>query len=278
MSITVIVLGVAALAGIVAFAVSASRAVVLDPTGSIERHPRLSRFVSERVDRQSWRGLLLTGAFAVVLVVALALGLLLDMVRTGSGLAELDDGVAEWGSHHASSTTVDVLQAITQLGSSLAVAAALAAAALVDWLRRRSVEVLVFVGVIGVGQYVLSNLLKLIVDRQRPDVLRLVEVSGPSFPSGHSTAAGACWAAVALVLARGRPRGTRALLAGGAVVVAVAVAASRALLGVHWLTDILAGLALGWGWFALVVLAFRTRAVSPPPNPRVSASPGRRRP
>ena len=47
--------------------------------------------------------------------------------------------------------------------------------------------------------------------------------------------------------------------AAGAVLIAVAVAASRALLGVHWLTDIIGGLALGWGWFALVVLAFRTR-------------------
>ena len=43
------------------------------------------------------------------------------------------------------------------------------------------------------------------------------------------------------------------------MLIAVAVAASRALLGVHWLTDVIGGLALGWGWFALVVLAFRTR-------------------
>jgi hypothetical protein len=31
------------------------------------------------------------------------------------------------------------------------------------------------------------------------------------------------------------------------------------LLGVHWLTDVMAGLCLGWGWFALVSIAFGGR-------------------
>ena len=131
---------------------------------------------------------------------------------------------------------------------------------MVDYRRRRNVEVFAFVAAVGIGQLLINNLLKLIVDRDRPDVMQLVEAAGSSFPSGHSTAAAAAWSAVALVLGRDRGRVTRAWLAAGAVVIAVAVATSRALLGVHWVTDVVGGLALGWGWFLLVAIDFGGRA------------------
>jgi undecaprenyl-diphosphatase len=259
MDVTMVVLAVAGAAGLVGFAVSASRAVVLDPTGPIDRHPRVRRFLRERFDRQSRRGFLVTVAFVLVFGVAVLVGLLLDMVHAGSGLAELDDEVAEWGAAHASSAAVDVMEVATHLGGTPVVILVLVALAVYDYSRRREVEVFVFVAAVGIGQNVIANLLKLIVDRERPDVLQLVAVHSPSFPSGHSTGAAACWATVAFVLGRGRSSLVQALLAGGAIVIAVTVATSRALLGVHWLTDIVAGLAIGWGWFALVVLAFRTR-------------------
>jgi membrane-associated phospholipid phosphatase len=49
----------------------------------------------------------------------------------------------------------------------------------------------------------------------------------------------------------GRPRNSkvRALLSSAAVGVALASAFTRVWLGVHWLTDAPAGLAMGWAWF-----------------------------
>ena len=49
------------------------------------------------------------------------------------------------------------------------------------------------------------------------------------------------------------------MLPGLAAGIAVAVAASRVLLDVHWLTDVIAGLALGWAWFAVCAIAFGGR-------------------
>jgi len=82
---------------------------------------------------------------------------------------------------------------------------------------------------------------------------------GSSFPSGHAGTAAACFAALALVIGLGSSPRTKAVLSGAAVGIAAAVASSRVLLGVHWLTDVMAGLAVGWAWFAICSIAFGGR-------------------
>src|SRR4029079_19589285 len=82
---------------------------------------------------------------------------------------------------------------------------------------------------------------------------------GPSFPSGHSATAAAFYAGAALLLSRRRGHVVRALLTGLAVGIAVAVSESRVLLDVHWLSDVTAGLLLGWAWFAACAIAFGGR-------------------
>ena len=112
--------------------------------------------------------------------------------------------------------------------------------------------------VIG-GQSLVNNVVKFLVDRARPAIDPLAGFAGSSFPSGHSSTAAAGLAAFALLLGRGRPLPTKALLTGAAGGIAAGVAATRVLLGVHWLTDVVAGVALGWAWFALCSIAFGGR-------------------
>jgi undecaprenyl-diphosphatase len=104
-----------------------------------------------------------------------------------------------------------------------------------------------------------TNLIKFGVGRVRPAIDPLAGFSGDSFPSGHSASAAATFAACALLLGRRQPRWLQCTLTGVAGGLAVGVASSRVLLGVHWLTDVIAGLALGWGWFALSAVAFGGR-------------------
>lgn len=267
--IVVAVVVVAVMAAGAALAVSASDRVRIDPVDpvveetaaehAIERRPRLRRFLRGRLNREEAGGLLLTVAAAVVLVVLVALGLILRLADHSNSLARADSSVSRWGAEHASSWAVPILEKITFLGSTTAVIVGLLAVAVIDYLRNRKVETIVFIVAVGVGQLLLNNGVKLIVQRPRPDVLQLVGAHGYSFPSGHSCAAAAWTCAAALVLSRGWRHRHRAIAAAVAVLIAMGVASSRALLGVHWVSDVLAGLALGWGWFTLVAVIFGGR-------------------
>jgi undecaprenyl-diphosphatase len=95
----------------------------------------------------------------------------------------------------------------------------------------------------------ISDLVKLLVSRPRPPVEHLQAVAGSSFPSGHATQASAFWFSLALA-SRSVPaaaRATRVVWVLAAVIVA-AVALSRVYLGVHYPSDVIAGVALGTGW------------------------------
>ena len=124
------------------------------------------------------------------------------------------------------------------------------------------------------GDKLLTHAIKELVDRARPELEAVAATLGPSFPSGHTSTAAASWAAFALVAGRWWGRRAWPALAGGAVGIAVAVALSRVLLDVHWLTDVLGGLALGWAWFAACAIAFGGRLLSFGASARAAARGG----
>jgi membrane-associated phospholipid phosphatase len=225
----------------------------------IGHHSRLRRTLKSRLNPEAATGLALTIGLAMVVFGGLLIGLLAYLVRSNDALVDLDGSVAAWGNDHSSAASEKGLSAITQLGGTYLIVALAVVVAIVGYVRRPNRWIPVFLLTVLLGQLLLSNVIKEILDRARPTFNPIAETLGPSFPSGHSTAAAAFWAAAALVLGRGTSPKTRALLAGGAAGIAVAVASTRVLLDVHWLSDVLAGLALGWAWFAVCSIAFGGR-------------------
>ncbi|MGI9051918.1 MAG: phosphatase PAP2 family protein [Ilumatobacteraceae bacterium] len=269
MTVTAVVALAAMIAAVAAYLASALRTLPdpIDPVaeeraavGFLRRHPRLRRFLRQRFDRRSAGGFLVTVSLVAVFVVTLVLGVLLDMVDRTSGLARLDAELAAWGSRRATSSAVEVLKVVTHFGGTWVVTVGLVVAVVVDLLRYRNLEVIAFAAIVLIGEKLIVNGLKAVIDRQRPAVMPLVSFAGPSFPSGHAAAAAAVWPAVALILGRNRPKVVRASLTAVAALIAIAVATSRALLGVHWLTDVIGGLAVGYGWFVIVAVVFGGRA------------------
>jgi undecaprenyl-diphosphatase len=228
---------------------------------SVGRHPKLRSFLDARLDPAVATGLALTVAMLVAIGGGVLFGALAYLTRTNSDLIAIDNGVAKWGNTHASAWSMHALNGVTQLGGIYAVIVLCVVLAVAETIRERSAWVIAFIVAVMAGEEILTATVKQLADRLRPTFNPAAATLGPSFPSGHSATAAAFYATAALLLGRSRGRPERAALAGLAVGLGVAVATSRVLLDVHWLSDVIAGLALGWGWFAVCAIAFGGRIV-----------------
>lgn len=129
------------------------------------------------------------------------------------------------------------------LGSTRIIIVVVVIAALLAW--RRCPRLALAIVVIALARPLIEFGLKELVGRERPIGDRLVRGTGPSFPSGHPLATAASWGLLPLVAALyTRRRAVWWTIAIGVWVIAVLVAASRVVLGVHWPTDVVASLLL----------------------------------
>lgn len=97
-------------------------------------------------------------------------------------------------------------------------------------------------------------------DRPRPDVIAggIAAPGFKSFPSGHASQTLATYGFLAWLWIRATPhRVERVLVALGAVALTALVSAARLRLGVHWPSDIAAGVVVGGLWLAVVIVALR---------------------
>ena len=226
---------------------------------TVRRHPRLRALLASRLNPETATGLGLTVAMIAVIAGGVVFGVLAYLIRTNAHLLGIDNGVAKWANRHETATSTHVLADLTQLGSIYPIVGLCVVLAIAETLRQRSVWVPLFIVSVMGGEEVLTLVVKQLTDRLRPSFNPAAATLGPSFPSGHSATAAAFYATAALLVARWRPRRARAVITGLAAGIAVGVAATRVLLDLHWLTDVVAGLSLGWAWFAVCAIAFGGR-------------------
>jgi undecaprenyl-diphosphatase len=137
-------------------------------------------------------------------------------------------------------------------------------AVIVVALARRRVRLAMFLLITVEFSGLVVEVAKQAADRPRP-VTAFVSAAGTAFPSGH--ALGVLVAVLALLtvaLPAVRPSLRRWLIVLGAVIV-VAIGIGRVVLNVHHPSDVLAGWALGYAYFAVCLL------VVPPSRPITEA-------
>jgi undecaprenyl-diphosphatase len=224
-------------------------------------------------------------AAAALLLVAVPFGLLLFLVEDSwRPLVRIDGGVRD-DLHTVAlrhDGLVGALKLLSTIGSAVVYVPLFAAvAAWLAWWQRLP-RLAAFVVVTTAGSSLLNTLVKLAVDRARP-VLDdpVAHAGGLSFPSGHAQSAMVA-ASVLLLVFMPLLRGAwRWVAVGAAVVYVLAIGFARVTLGVHYVSDVLAGYVLGAAWVAAMIAAFnawRRERGRPAADPAEGLEPGMVRP
>lgn len=225
--------------------------------------PRASAWLAGRVDASSPRGFLLSLVVALGALSGWLFGGMAQDVVAHEEAVRFDPGITRFAVSHRAAWLTGLMKDVTWLGSNLVLVPLVACLAV--WLvwRRREWRTAVALVVVEAGAVIAYQVTKALIGRPRPPLaLRLVHVTGFSFPSGHATESLAVWGAIAVALAATRSLRARVLFGLGTSVLVLLIGASRIYLGVHWWTDVVGGYALGGLWLCLVgaVLCMTSRA------------------
>lgn len=131
--------------------------------------------------------------------------------------------------------------------------------AILLWYRRRRRDALLIGGALA-GAAALSGALKVLISRSRPTVPNPVDhAGGGSYPSGHALTSFVAIGLIVILTWHLLTRAKRCLLIVAATVGVAAVAFSRLILGVHYLSDVIGGWLIAATWLAALVLAVHRR-------------------
>ncbi|MES2977214.1 MAG: phosphatase PAP2 family protein [Pseudomonadota bacterium] len=216
-------------------------------------HGRYARpqFAS-RLSAQSVLMLRIGLGFAVILAAASVFAELAEWLGVGHSAGEFDDALARTIGASAPQPMLQFFAWLTRLGntSTLAVLCVVVSAGLLFMKQR-----LLTLGWIAAvaGNAVLNTSLKAIFARVRPLHDGLIQATGFSFPSGHSSGSVVAYGMLAYVLMRARPEWERLPFVLAAAALAFSIGCSRIFLQVHFASDVLAGFASGSAWLVLCI-------------------------
>ncbi len=224
-----------------------------------QRFARELEFLQARLSPEGYLGLHVTIGTLVLLGAIWLFGGIAEDVVTGDPLTVIDTQVATWFHDHTTPPLTNAMQIITSLGSTVVISGiTLLTSGLLLW-RRYWYQLLALILTVPGGMLV-NLLLKSTFARQRPVFENpIVTLTSYSFPSGHTMMATLLYSTLAVfaVLAL-RAWRWRVLAVLVAFLVVLLVGFSRIYLGAHYLSDVLAAIAVGVAWLALCLTAVDT--------------------
>lgn len=216
-------------------------------------------FLQDRLSPQGYLGLHLTAGTLVLIGATWLFGGIAEDILHGDPLTIVDKQVAIWFYDHTTPALTRAMMVITSLGSTPIISSITVLTFLLLLWRRYWYRLLALLLTVP-GGMLLNLLLKSAFARQRPTFENpIVTLTSYGFPSGHTMATTLLYGvlAVFVVLAIQAWR-WRVLAVLVAVLFIFLVAFTRVALGVHFLSDVLGGMAAGLAWLALCLTGVDT--------------------
>jgi undecaprenyl-diphosphatase len=224
-------------------------------------------FVRARLSPRGYLGLQLTLGTLVLLGASWLFGGITEDVLHDDPLAIVDRLVADWFEARSVPALTRAMLSISQVHNTVPITAiAVALAVFLAW--KRQWMWLVGLTIVVPGGMLLNVATKEIIARPRPHLQDLaIALTSYGFPSGHAAAATLLYGFAAVYFfAHIRAWRWRVMIALVAFFLIVMVGLSRVYLRLHYLSDVLAGMAESVAWLALCLTAmntFRQRAQAP---------------
>ena len=218
----------------------------------------LPQWVRRRLDPEQRYGLRVTLFGVATILVMVPFSYLLLQVTSKGPLTEMDSRVAEslYERVRDSDLLVTVAKMLSFIGSPLWFYATIGAAVLFFLLRGQT-RTAVFLAVTNLLGGAIDTVVKVLVDRPRPELVDpIVHAFGKSFPSGHTMASTVGYGSLLLAFMPLVSRRFRVPLITGYLVLVALIAGSRLALGVHFVSDVIGGFVLGLAWLAMATAAF----------------------
>jgi undecaprenyl-diphosphatase len=193
-------------------------------------------------------GVFLVIGVSIAIAGTLAFAKLGEWVREG-GTQQYDVAALQWMQTHHSPTLTKIMTELTFLGTGTVVLTIVGVVAMFLWHTEHKHSARLLLASVA-GGILLNNALKLWFARPRPEVFeRLTETASSSFPSGHAMSATVCYGTVAYLVMRLQKRHWSRVLTGiTAFILIVGICATRLYLGVHYPSDVIAGMIIGLAW------------------------------
>ena len=220
-----------------------------------QRHRSIKPLAAALLDPEHPEARGMTVLTGLLLLASWALLIIPRHLAADSLLGNLDLYLFHWLQGLRSPLGDRLLIVVTELGDGLLLYSFTALLSLWLLARKRwraALHWLITVACVGL----LTEALKLYTAVERPPLLNSAQMSY-AFPSAHASLSVAVFGFLAVIVARELRNNWHWVPYSMAVFMVVAIGFSRLYLGVHWLSDVLAGWSLGLAWVALMGIAYR---------------------